>query len=286
MTTSERPRDRAWTQAFPVSLSIVLFCLAGLVLAYTYGGHFGPVHLGIDITHYLDATHRWRQTGTPYLPSEVAGPYLFQPSTFLHPPISLYFFLPFTVLPIVLWWAIPIGILVSCLWWWRPNRWAWPVIALCAAWPRTAGMLIVGNTDMWVAAFLALGLRFGWPALLVAAKPSFAPFMLAGLRTRSWWVGLPIVFAAGLPFGTLWFDWLAVVRNAPMGLEYSLLNVPLLFIPIIAWRWRSQRPRSLRLRAPLAGLAAVMANFVPRGDAIHKADPERGGQAPPVPTTD
>ena len=142
----------------------------------------------IDITQYLAATRRWLETGTPYLPNEVAAPFQFGYETFLHPPVSLLF-LPFLYLPIALWWAIPIGAVVWSVWSWRPTRWIYPLIALLMIWPRSTGGLIVGNTDMWVCAFVALGLRYGWPALPIAIKPSFAPLMLVGMRHRSWWWG-------------------------------------------------------------------------------------------------
>lgn len=225
-----------------MSLTLVLLVFAGWVLVDTYNGVLGREYRAADITHYLDATRRWLESGTPYLASEVAGRFEFQPLTFLHPPLALYLFLPFTVLPLVLWWAIPIATTCWLIWSWRPDRWAGPLIALCLAWPRTSGMLVVGNTDLWVSAFLALGLRFGWPALLIAIKPSFAPFVFAGARSRSWWIGLPLVALSALPFGGLWFDWLAVVRNAPADMTYSALNMPLLLIPVIAWLRRTRRP--------------------------------------------
>ena len=82
----------------------------------------------------------------------------------------------------------PIGAVVWSVWS-RPTRWIYPLIALLMIWPRSTGGLIVGNTDMWVCAFVALGLRYGWPALPIAIKPSFAPLMLVGIRHRSWWWG-------------------------------------------------------------------------------------------------
>ena len=153
--------------------------------------------------------------------------------------MSLLLFLPFLYLPIALWWAIPIGAVVWSVWSWRPTRWIYPLIALLMIWPRSTGGLIVGNTDMWVCAFVALGLRYGWPALLIAIKPSFAPLMLVGIRHRSWWWGLPVLAIVCLPFGALWFDWLAVIRNAPANLAYSFANLPLMFVPIVAWLGRT-----------------------------------------------
>jgi hypothetical protein len=257
LTVPPAAASRGWLRALPVGLTIVMLVLAVLGLVSTYNGELGQQYFAVDITHYLDATRRWLETGSPYLPSEVAAPFLFQPLTFLHPPLSLYLFVPFLVLPLALWWAIPIGIVCWALWSWRPDRWAGPLIAFCLIWPRTPGMLVVGNTDLWVTAFLALGLRFGWPALLIAIKPSFAPFMLAGSRARSWRLGLPILALAAVPFGTLWLEWFAVARNAPMGVTYSVLHVPMLLIPVIAWLRRTRH----------------------RNVAVDDAAPSRGGIA-------
>ena len=72
----------------------------------------------------------------------------------------------------MLWWAIPLGIVAWSIVAWRPAVWTWPVIAALLSLSRFMIPLIVGNTDLWVWAAIALGLRWGWPSLLVAVKPS------------------------------------------------------------------------------------------------------------------
>lgn len=244
-TAPARPLGRALIRAFPVCVAAWVFVLAAVELALMAGGRLGSEYGGTDIHQYLDATRRWIASGSPYLPSEVLGPFDFASQTYLHPPLGLYLFAPFTVLPLVLWWAIPIAIVCLVVVSWRPDRWAWPLIALCLLWPRSPASLVVGNTDMWVAAALALGLRSGWPAVLVAVKPSFAPLMLAGAGARSWWIALAIVGLAAVPFGDLWLEWLAVISNAPADVTYSVLSLPLVLVPVIAWLRRTRRRASV-----------------------------------------
>lgn len=219
----------------------LFFAVYGLAILAAGMSGAGRQIVGLDIGHYLDATRRWLEMGTPYLANEVAGPFQIDPLTFLHPPVALLLFLPFLVLPTVLWWAFPIGIVAWCLYAWRPAPWTWPVMAALLALSRFHIPLVVGNTDLWVWAAIAAGLRFGWPSLLVVIKPSLLPFILIGARRRSWWIGAVGVGVACLLFGSLWADWLAVVQHAPKDLGYSIPNVPWLITPIIAWATR-RRP--------------------------------------------
>ena len=217
--------------------TILAGIVAGLGVALFVTTVQGPLgaSIGNDLDHYLAATRRWLESGTPYVASEVAGPFTFGPSTFLHPPISLLLFLPFLVMPAWLWWAIPLGLAGASIIAWRPARWSWPVIAVGLADPRFHGALLVGNTDLWVLAGVALGLRHGWPALIVAAKPTLPFFLLIGANRRSWWLGLALIALAGLIFARLWFDWVSVIQHAPGGLLYSIPNIPWLLMPVIAW---------------------------------------------------
>jgi hypothetical protein len=231
-------RARLW-RAVPPCLAIVLVSLALAEFSVLSAMPVGRLLWAVDITGYLDATHRWLATGTPYLTAEVDGPFAFGPNTFLHPPIALYLFAPFIALPLAAWWLIPAAIVAVSVATWRPDRWFWPLAALCLLWPRTQVSLLFGNTDMWVTAFVALALRFGWPGLLVVIKPSFAFLMFVGSTSRSWWLGLWILAIAAVPLGHLWLDWLAVVRNAPAGLDYSLTSLPMVLIPIAGWLCRT-----------------------------------------------
>ncbi len=241
------PLER-WGRPVAVGVSALILFAGALLFTAAATGRFGQ-YWGYDVGHYLDGARRFLDTGTPYLPNEVAGPFEYAPETFLHPPIALLLFVPFLWLPIILWWVIPLGTVAWCAWSWRPAYWAWPTMAFAVAYTRFHDALIVGNSDLWVWAGVAAGLRFGWPAIVVVVKPSLGPLVLAGARHRSWWLAAFVVLVASLPFWTLWVDWLRVVRNSPADFSYSLPNLPYLVMPIIWWAAR-RRPE-----APTARMA-------------------------------
>jgi hypothetical protein len=238
------PRVDAWSRRWGRPLAVALttaFAVTGIVELRAALSDIGVSIVGLDIGHYLDGTRRWLDTGSPYLPSEVAAPFDFAPLTFLHPPVALYLFVPFLFLPVVFWWAIPLGIVAWSIVSWRPATWTWPILVGALVFTRFHVPLIVGNTDLWVWAGVAAGLRFGWPALVVVVKPSLGPLVFAGARHRSWWIGVAVVAVACVPFGALWFEWLAVVRHSPASLTYSVANVPWLLVPVVAWAAREKR---------------------------------------------
>ena len=99
--------------------------------------------------------------------------------------------------------------------------------------------MVAGNPVMWVLAFLALGCLYKWPSALVLLKPSLFPFALVGIRSRSWWIALAAGIAVSLPFGVMWISWVLVLVNSTEGgILYSLQDVPILLLPIIAWKMR------------------------------------------------
>lgn len=221
--TPGRSRGREIGRAIAVALAVVLFVVAIRSFLATLTGPFGQF-VGVDAARYVEHASWWLAGRSPYMPHEVAGPFVYSEDTFLHPPLALPLFAAFTILPLPLFWAIPLSIIGWSIR--RAPTWTWPLLAAALAWPRTQGALIVGNTDMWVAAFAAAGVRYGWPAVLVAVKPSLFPLAFTGALHRSWWVAGVAVAVACIPFGALWLDWLAVIRNSGVGLDYSLLNAP------------------------------------------------------------
>ena len=93
----------------------------------------------------------------------------------------------------------------------------------------------LGGPSIWIPAFLALGLwRGGWAAL-VLLKPSLFPFAVAGIYRRAWWLSAAAIALASAPFGTMWLDWLQVVKNSGGDLIYSWWQVPMMLIPVVAW---------------------------------------------------
>ncbi len=88
-------------------------------------------------------------------------------------------------------------------------------------------------------ATIARSSRFAAPFVLL--KPSLAPFALFGITCRSWWLGLAVFVAMSVPFGTLWRDWLVSVLNSRGGgLLYSVLEIPILLLPLVAWAGRTR----------------------------------------------
>ena len=203
-----------------------------------------PVYAGIDFRIYRDAAQRWMEGASFYLPHQLAGRYEIQTGDVLYPPNALVIFAPFVYLPAVLWWLIPIGVIGAVVWLLRPAPWAWPFIALCLAWPPTALTIVVGNPVLWMVAAFALGLRYRWPAVLVFLKPAVFPFAFWGGRSGEWWKALIGLAFVSLAFGSMWFDWLITLANSNGTLLYSIQQVPLFLIPLVAWLGRSRSQRA------------------------------------------
>jgi hypothetical protein len=208
-------------------------------------------YVAVDYDIYIDAARRWLAGGTFYDPAQLAGPYDITVGVVLYPPSVMPLLVAFTALPAVLWWAIPIGLTTYAVWRLRPAPVAWPFIALCLAMRATEARLLSGNPVIWAVAALAMGTLYAWPSVLVVIKPSLGPFALFGIRHRSWWVALAALAIMSVPFLKLWLDWVKVVLNSNGGLDYSLLEVPMMLIPLIAWVARD-RTISSRANVPVA----------------------------------
>lgn len=227
-----------------------LLLLLGLgVSAIRVGAFESRGLLGIDYRLMMELGDRWRETGSIYAAYQLAGPYRFDVASgttnvdampALYPPIVGPMFAIVGVLPAVLWWAVPLGVLTYAFARWRPARWTWPLFAALLVWPVPASVLAVGGTTMWVTAAVAGGLLWGWPAVLIALKPSLAPFMLVGVRSRSWWIGLVVLGAVSVLMLPEWLRYVTVIRNAQSsGLAYSVGDIPLLLAPVLAWAART-----------------------------------------------
>ena len=238
---TENPRSADWSLAVARSIAIVIAALASVRLGLLVVGPFGERFLGNDLNGYVAGARRFFETGSPFLAEQLAGSWQLQPDSFIHPTVALVLFAPFVVLPSILWWLIPVGLTVAAVARLNPTAWAWPVMAVCLLWPRTGGILIAGNTDMWVTAALAVTLAWSVPAsVLLVMKPSYLPLAIVGIRRRSWWLAASGVGVVCLLFGGLWFDYLTVLRGAPLEPWYSLLNLPYVAIPFVAWLARTE----------------------------------------------
>ena len=187
-----------WRKPVIVGLTGLILVAAVAIAAARYGAAVRADAVAIDYRFYLTLADRWHQTGTMYTPAQLAGPYVAQPMGWttmdflpsLYPPPAIFLFLPFQFLPAILWWAIPLGIIAIAIWRLQPADWAWPLMAAILLFPDISSSIIVGNTTMWIVAFLAAGLLYSWPAILILLKPALVPFAIVGTRHRSWWIAL------------------------------------------------------------------------------------------------
>jgi hypothetical protein len=187
-----------------------------------------------DLVHYLLATHRWLESGTPYVASEVAGRFEYGGLTFLHPPIALPFFAIFLVVPIQLFWILPLAAFAWLVLIERPASWTWPLIAGALLVYPLGQAIWSGNTDMWAWAFFAAGIRWGWPLALLAIKPSLAVMAFVGIRDRTTRRAVLLMAIICVPFGSLWIVWFHVLVNSPGSLLYSAHNAWMFAIPLVA----------------------------------------------------
>ena len=236
MDGSLSDRLRRLTGPVLFGLTMVLLALAVYSLLAVAATPWGQGLLGADVVKgYLPGAQRFLDTGSPYTPEQLAGPWPLDYHSFIHPPAALGLFVPFLVLPLLLWWLIPSLITVVALWKLHPARWTWPLMAACLVWPRSTGSILAGNSDIWVMAAVAAGAVWGWPVAVLVIKPTFAPLAIVGLGRRSTWVAAALVGLGILLTLPLWIDWLQVVGNAHLGAAYSLLNLPLPAIGLAAY---------------------------------------------------
>lgn len=192
-----------------------------------------------DYFFYRGIGARWLADGSYYLPNQLAGPYgITALQEVLYPPNSLLVFVPLALVPWPLWWIIPIGVTLYVVRKLDPAPWTWVVMLVLLAYPRAIGAFLFGNSDMWAMAGIAAALLWGWPAVLLALKPTLAPLALLGVRRRSWWVAGVALGLASLAMLPLWFDYLTAMRNVYGSLDYSVGSLPLMAIPVVAWAGR------------------------------------------------
>jgi hypothetical protein len=241
--TQQDNRDRTRIVRFVVLVLTGALLAVGTVWAFQLwsiiSSHQGGV--GVDFHRYQELTARWLSSGQFYLEHQLAGPTTVMDGDPLYPPIVLYLLVPFQLLPELLWWVVPLTVLAYVLVRLRPRAWTWPLLAAIVVWPRTPALIMYGNPGMWIDAAIAAGVLFAWPSALVLIKPSLLPLALLGIRRRSWWLAVGVLTLAAIPFGTLWLDYLTVLRNSAVPATYSVLDLPLACAPVIAWMGRSDR---------------------------------------------
>ena len=226
-----------------LAFTVVLLAIAAVEFVLFFQFIDGQKGLGVDLTYYRDISQRWLDTGVWYTERQLAGPYeTISLVDNLYPPIALYFFLPWIWLPFPLWWILPIAMVAYAVWRLRPRAWAWPIMAAILVWPKSPVSILYGNSDLLVVAFVAAGVLWSWPGVLILFKPSMGIFAFVGIRRRSWWIGLGVLALVSLPLLSLWVQWPTVVINSSGTLIYSLSNMPLVALPLVAWLASSTRP--------------------------------------------
>ncbi len=106
---------------------------------------------------------------------------------------------------------------------------------------------------MWLTAFVAGAVLWAWPAILITIKPSLVFLAAIGITRRSWWVAAAVFAPLNVPLIPLWLQWISVIRNSTVTAEYSLANLPLITLPVVAWLASSRA----------AGIEAVAAHRCP-----------------------
>lgn len=217
----------------------VLLVVAAWEFAFLWSYIGAQAAIGTDHGFYVGVAQRWLDTGELYLPHQLAGPYVVRADVdVLYPPIALLLFVPFVWLPYPLWWIVPGVVVGAVIWRLRPAPWTWPLLAFLVAWPRFISRLIYGNTDMWLLAAIAAGMIVGWTAVLVVIKPSLGVFALIGVRRRAWWIAAGILVAVSLLMLDLNREYVTALRNSDADITYSLLDVPPMLLPVVAWMGR------------------------------------------------
>lgn len=224
-----------------VATSMIL----GLAVALLVG-NVGLIqaHGAEDFLIYLRHTNEWLAGGSFYEARQLAGPYAVQAGDSLYPPPFALVMLPFLVLPAALWWVIPIATIGWVVLHHRPQPWAWPLIALCIAAPRTLSLAIYGNPTMWVAMTVAAGTVWRWPAALAVLKPSLAFFAVIGIRDRRSWIVGAVLILVSLAMLPDWREYVTATANLRgQNLTYSLYDSAFVLIGLIAWAGRTRAPR-------------------------------------------
>jgi hypothetical protein len=237
---------------------MVGFAAAGTILLELAVG-FGQLNwirfVGDDYRIYMDATARWLNGGSYFLPRQLAGPYQIEMGDVMYPPVALCLFVPALVLPAVFWWAVPTTVSAAAFRRLRPPAWAVAISLVIFVYPKNLATVFDGNPGMYVFAALAAAAAWGTPASLALFKPSLFPLALVGIRSRTWWYGFAALVLLSLPLLPLTLTWLRVVLDArPGGPTYSLMDAPACAVPLLWWfssgRRRTTAPARARVRQP------------------------------------
>jgi len=246
-------------------------------------------NLAFDLYAIQAFAQRYVDSGSMYLPSQLEGPFNPQPYWLpsdelpsMYPPHAIFLFAPFLVLPAPLWWMVPLGVIAFALWRLRPAPWAWPILAIIALSLESVSGIYAGSTTMWLVAFVAGGLMWGWPAVLVTIKPSLLPFAFIGMKGQSWWVAAVVLGVSPILMLGQWFAYVTVVSNAQTSLLYSLGSVPAMMLPVVAWAASCRRRPTNRPGPGVGGPLSVGEGAATgHGRQVSCGDDNSSGKGPP-----
>jgi hypothetical protein len=225
-------------------VSVVIFVLMPLIYVWMVS-RYGPGWIGGDLRMYQQHVSAWLAGGPDYPAYELAGPFTIETGVILYPPTTLALFVASLALPAALWWILPGLTSGAVVWRLRPKPWAFLAMGCLLLFPTSISNIAGGNPDIWIVAALAVAVYWRPAAAFVLIKPSVFPLALLGVRHRGWWV-IAGLFAAGtLALLPQTLDWLRVLQNGVgprSGLLYSLEDVPLLLVPLVAWAGATRRP--------------------------------------------
>jgi hypothetical protein len=224
--------------ARPLAASLAAVIASWNVLLFTVAVSSAPIGRPLfdDLAIYQQATSRVLAGQSWFLDRQLGGSYAIQHGDVLYPPVSAFFFGPWLVLPAWTFVAMAVSIVAAYVLIARPSVFVWPVLALFASDPTTLLLVMFGNPGLWTAAFIALGLRFGWPGVLVLLKPSVGPLALVGIHRRGWWFGLATLGLGSLVLLEHTLQYPRVLVDAHGGgIGYSIASLPMTVIPLIAW---------------------------------------------------
>jgi hypothetical protein len=197
---------------------------------------------GDDFGIYLRHTREWLSGGSFYDARQLTGsPYTLVVGDSLYPPPFAIVMLPFLILPGLMWWVLPAIIVGAVIRQHRPAPWTWPILAICIAYPRTLDLLVRGNPSMLLSASVALATLCGRPGIFAFLKPSLAFLALIGIRNRAWWIAMSLLALVSLAMLADWREYLTAATNLQgQDLTYSLRDIPLAGIAIVAWVGRTR----------------------------------------------
>jgi hypothetical protein len=239
-STGMRQAAPRWAGRVPVILVVGIAAYAA-VRGVSWAMDWDRVALLItnaDHAIYMAQAERILAGGPFYPPDQLAGPFGAERLPELYPPTTVIgLLLPAALLPAFLWWLVPLAVTTAVVVAHRPSPWGWvAILSLLVLYPHTWTIIAAGNPMLWATMGIALGTRYGWPALLALVKPDLwvVPFALVGIRSRLWWLGLAIGVGSVLLTLPLWRDYLTVLRNYADAAPLSWAYLPMALIPVVS----------------------------------------------------